>query len=138
MAASDAHKRASYKYNAGRDNIMIRPTKETGQQIRQAAQTAGMSVQAYILDRIAGDGDAPAPAPQAPQYLTPEALDKACVDAVNEQPIIDNSLLGMQRFKKLGRDHLYTLHPDTRWEAGIDQGAKIGLGSAEYELVKMK
>ena len=77
MAASDAHKRASYKYNAGRDNIMIRPTKETGQQIRQAAQTAGMSVQAYILDRIAGDGDAPAPAPQAPQYITPEALDKA-------------------------------------------------------------
>ena len=77
MAASDAHKRASYKYNAGRDNIMIRPTKETGQQIRQAAQAVGKSVQAYILDRIAGDGDAPAPAPQAPQYLTPEALDKA-------------------------------------------------------------
>ena len=77
MAASDAHKRASYKYNAGRDNIMIRPTKETGQQIRQAAQAVGKSVQAYILDRIAGDGDAPAPAPQAPQYITPEDLDKA-------------------------------------------------------------
>ena len=77
MAASDAHKRASYKYNAGRDNIMIRPTKEAGQQIRQAAQTAGKSVQAYILDRIAGDGDTPAPAPQTPQYITPEALDKA-------------------------------------------------------------
>ena len=41
MAASDAHKRASYKYNAGRDNIMIRPTKEAGQQIRQAAAEAG-------------------------------------------------------------------------------------------------
>ena len=77
MAASDAHKRASYKYNAGRDNIMIRPTKEAGQQIRQAAQAVGKSVQAYILDRIAGDGDAPAPAPQAPQYITPEALNKA-------------------------------------------------------------
>ena len=77
MAASDAHKRASYKYNAGRDNIMIRPTKEAGQQIRQAAQAVGKSVQAYILDRIAGDGDAPAPAPQAPQYITPEDLDKA-------------------------------------------------------------
>lgn len=77
MAASDAHKRASYKYNAGRDNIMIRPTKEAGQQIRQAAQSVGKSVQAYILDRIAGDDEAPAPAPQAPQYITPEALDKA-------------------------------------------------------------
>ena len=77
MAASDAHKRASYKYNAGRDNIMIRPTKETGQQIRQAAQAVGKSVQAYILDRIAGDGDAPAPAPPAQQHITPEALEQA-------------------------------------------------------------
>ena len=77
MAVSDAHKRASYKYNAGRDNIMLRPTKEAGQQIRQAAAAAGQSVQAYILNRIAGDGDDPAPAPQAPQYITPEALEQA-------------------------------------------------------------
>lgn len=71
MGVSDAHKRASYKYNAGRDNIMIRPTKEDGQQIRTAAAAAGQSVQAYILDRIFGRGDAP------PQYITPDALDKA-------------------------------------------------------------
>ena len=77
MGVSDAHKRASYKYNAGRDNIMLRPTKEAGQQIRQAAAAAGQSVQAYILNRIAGDGDAPAPAPTAPQYITPEALEQA-------------------------------------------------------------
>ena len=71
MGVSDAHKRASYKYNAGRDNIMIRPTKEDGQQIRTAAAAAGQSVQAYILDRIFGRGDAP------PQYITPEALQQA-------------------------------------------------------------
>lgn len=71
MGVSDAHKRASYKYNAGRDNIMIRPSKEDGQQIRTAAAAAGQSVQAYILNRIFGRGDAP------PQYITPEALDKA-------------------------------------------------------------
>ena len=75
MAVSDAHKRASYKYNTGRDNIMIRPTKEEGEQIRAAAAAAGQSVQAYILGRISGRGDAPAPS--APQYITPEALDKA-------------------------------------------------------------
>ena len=76
MAVSDAHKRASYKYNTGRDNIMIRPTTEDGEQIRSAAAAAGQSVQAYILTRINGDGSAP-PALQAPQYLTPEDLDKA-------------------------------------------------------------
>ena len=68
----------------------------------------------------------------------PVAMDKACVDAVNEQPVVENSLLGMQRFRKLGRDHLYTLHPDTKWEAGIEQGVKIGFGSDKYELVTVK
>lgn len=50
MAVSDAHKKASYKYNSSKDNIMIRPDKETGAQIRAAAALAGKSVQRYILD----------------------------------------------------------------------------------------
>lgn len=52
MAVSDAHKRASARWNASRDNIMIRPTIEDGQAIRAAAEQAGKSVQAYILDII--------------------------------------------------------------------------------------
>ena len=50
MAVSEAHKKASYKYNSARDNIMIRPTKEEGAAIRAAAAADGKSVQAYILD----------------------------------------------------------------------------------------
>lgn len=41
---------ANVKYNKSRDNIMIRPTKEEGAKIREAAEKAGKSVQAYILD----------------------------------------------------------------------------------------
>lgn len=52
MAVSDAHKRASAKWNASRDNIMIRPEKEEGQKIREAAARAGQSVQAYILEAV--------------------------------------------------------------------------------------
>ena len=52
MAVSDAHKRASKKWNESRDNIMIRPSKDEGQQIRRAAAEAGQSVQAYILDAV--------------------------------------------------------------------------------------
>lgn len=52
MAVSEAHKRASAKYNASKDNIMIRPDKAEGQRIRDAAAEAGQSVQAYILDAI--------------------------------------------------------------------------------------
>ena len=49
MAVSDAHKRASVKYNASKDNIMLRPSKEDGARIRKAAD-AGKSVQRYCLD----------------------------------------------------------------------------------------
>lgn len=52
MAVSDAHKRASARWNASRDNIMIRPTMDEGREIRDAAAKAGQSVQAYILDAI--------------------------------------------------------------------------------------
>ena len=47
---SDSHSSAVIKYNRSRDNIMIRPTKDEGAEIRQAAAAAGKSVQAYILD----------------------------------------------------------------------------------------
>lgn len=52
MATSEAQKRASYKWNSSRDNITIRPDKETGAQIRQAAANAGQSVQQYILQAV--------------------------------------------------------------------------------------
>ena len=52
MAVSDAHKRASAKWNASRDNIMIRPEKEEGQKIRDAAARAGQSVQTFILNVV--------------------------------------------------------------------------------------
>jgi len=47
---TDAQKKAVREYQRSRDNIMIRPTKEEGTKIRQAAADAGKSVQGYILD----------------------------------------------------------------------------------------
>lgn len=52
MAVSEAHKKASYKWNSSRDNIMVRPDKAEGQRIRQAAADAGISVSAYILEAV--------------------------------------------------------------------------------------
>nr|DAG07791.1 MAG TPA: hypothetical protein [Caudoviricetes sp.] len=52
MPVSDAHKRASARWNASRDNIMIRPTIDEGREIRDAAAKAGQSVQAYILEAV--------------------------------------------------------------------------------------
>ena len=49
---SDAHKRASTKWNAARDNIMLRPSKEKGAAIRAAAAASEMSLQAFILAAV--------------------------------------------------------------------------------------
>ena len=40
------------KYQEKCDAIMLRPPKEKGQQIREAAAAAGQSVQAYILEAV--------------------------------------------------------------------------------------
>ena len=52
MPVSEAHKRASRKWDSNRDNIMIRPDKETGAAIRAAAAAAGLSVQQFILKAV--------------------------------------------------------------------------------------
>ena len=52
MPVSEAHKRASRKWDSSRDNIMIRPDKETGAAIRAAAAAVGLSVQKYILQAV--------------------------------------------------------------------------------------
>lgn len=50
--ATEAQRRASINYNKRQDNIMIRPSKDEGSEIRQAAANAGQSVQGYILQAI--------------------------------------------------------------------------------------
>ena len=34
-------------------------------------------------------------------------------------------------------DHFYVTHPDTDWQSCIEHAEKIGLGSHEYELVRV-
>lgn len=47
--STEAEKAAVKKYQATRDNIMLRLPKADGQQIRQAAAESGQSVQAWVL-----------------------------------------------------------------------------------------
>lgn len=50
--ATEAHIKANIKYNRSRDAITLRIPKEDGVQIRQAAQDAGQSVTAYIMQAV--------------------------------------------------------------------------------------
>lgn len=50
--ASDAQIRASVAHNKKMGSITLRPPKELDEQIRQAAQQAGESLTAYILEAV--------------------------------------------------------------------------------------
>ena len=50
--ATEAHIKANIKYNRSRDAITLRIPKEDGAQIRHAAQDAGQSVTAYIMQAV--------------------------------------------------------------------------------------
>ena len=63
----------------------------------------------------------------------PVALDRACVDAVNKQPAIANSLLSDR--KHTHGDHFTDIHPETDWHICLEHAEKIGLGTNKYKLI---
>ncbi len=79
----------------------------------------------------------------------PVALDMACADLCNQQPILPDSVLaeqmqgaGQENPEHAGghcqeHDHFYYNHPDTNWRSCIDHAVKIGLGTDQYELIKL-
>lgn len=65
----------------------------------------------------------------------PVALDMACADAVNAQPVIANSALA--EGDEHDHDHFHRVHPETNWISCMDHAEKLGIGTKEYELIKI-
>ena len=63
----------------------------------------------------------------------PVALDMACVDAVNSQPIMKGSLSD----NSIDGDVFHKAHDNTDWRVGLEHAEKIGLGIRSYKLVKI-
>ena len=71
----------------------------------------------------------------------PVALDQACVDLCNKMPVIADSRLD-KHIKSFGQDdpnheYFHLNHPDTEWEAGLIHAEEIGLGTRQYELIRI-
>ena len=74
----------------------------------------------------------------------PVALDCACADLVKAAPsLVDNAISDKDQACTCGHHHhkgedkFRLVHPDTNWEAGVEYGEKIGLGTRSYELIKI-
>jgi len=69
----------------------------------------------------------------------PVALDMACVDACLACEPLPNTVLTENMEKgHCNHDHFGNANPDTDWRSTLEQGEKIGLGTREYEIVKIK
>ena len=65
----------------------------------------------------------------------PVALDMACADAANVQPVIAGSILDEK--PHVHHDHFTDTHPETNWKSALDHAVKLGIGSKEYELIEI-
>ena len=65
----------------------------------------------------------------------PVALDMACADAVNKQPVIAGSVLSELPHEH--HDHFKNNHPETNWMSCVDHAEKLGIGTKEYELIEI-
>ncbi|MBO5198572.1 MAG: DUF362 domain-containing protein [Lachnospiraceae bacterium] len=68
----------------------------------------------------------------------PVALDMACADAVNAQPVMAGSVLAEKEEHHTVSDHMHAMHPTTDWKVGLVHAQKLGIGSMEYELIEVK
>jgi uncharacterized Fe-S center protein len=63
----------------------------------------------------------------------PVALDRACVDAVNKQPVLAGSYLAEKA--QVSSDRFTDTHPTTSWKSQLSHAEKIGLGTQSYDLI---
>ena len=65
----------------------------------------------------------------------PVALDLACADAVNKQPVMAGSQL--DRMPHVHEDHFRNSAPQTNWKSAIEHAVRLGLGKDTYELIRI-
>jgi len=68
----------------------------------------------------------------------PVALDKACIDMVNNAPVIKGSVMDNCDCKDNNFDKFKHVHPHTDWSVALKHAERLGIGTLEYELIKVK
>ena len=69
------------------------------------------------------------------------ALDQACADLCLKADPLPNSQLADRLKERNGHTHhdpFKDVHPNTSWRECLEHAEKIGLGTREYELIRMK
>ena len=86
-----------------------------------------------------GENDAPI-VPDVGMFASfdPVALDQACADAVIAQNRLSGTVMDDPGSGcSCDRDTLIAVHPDTDWKVCLEHAEKLGIGSRQYELIKI-
>lgn len=74
----------------------------------------------------------------------PVALDVACADLCNKQPMLENGSVLHENCQhhdhthgSSKEDYFHMTHPDTNWKSCVEHAVKIGLGTDQYDLIEI-
>ena len=68
----------------------------------------------------------------------PVALDRACIDLVQKQPMVPGSLLYRNCDGRKPADVFKCVQPTTRWQSTFEHAERMGFGTSDYELVEIE
>ena len=67
----------------------------------------------------------------------PVALDRACIDLVQRQPMVPGSLLYRNCDGRKPADIFKCVQPSTHWQSTFEHAERLGFGTSDYELVEV-
>ena len=67
----------------------------------------------------------------------PVALDKACIDLAQQQPMVPGSVLFNESGGKKPEDIFAVANKGTHWQSHFEHADAIGLGDGRYNLIKL-
>ena len=68
----------------------------------------------------------------------PVALDRACIDLVQKQPMIPGSMLYRNCDGRKPADIFKCVQPSTHWQSTFEHAERMGFGSSDYEIVEVR
>lgn len=134
---------AIHNPNWSGNTLLCRRMAEYALAVVQGRSCFHISIAAQISPNCDCHGENDLPIiPDAGMFASfdPVALDTACADMCNRMPPIPGSQLSQRLEEKehhFCHDHFDDSGEGTHWRDTMEHGAKIGLGSMEYELIQI-
>ena len=133
---------AIYNPNSGGSRILCEKIAEYALAVLQNRPHFHISVVTQVSPNCDCHGENDAPIiPDVGMFASfdPVALDQACADACNRQPVLQQSQLADHLAAGKGHgDHFDASAPGTDWRVTLEHAELLGIGTRQYDLVTVR